>query len=150
MKFILSTITLGTALVLGATAQTPAPSMSGMDMGGTMSKSAPLQIHLAPQNNSGETGTATLMDSPQGLIVRLRVNGGDQTGQPAHIHKGTCAKLDPTPEYPLKTVINGQSETTIPKVTIAELLKSPSAINVHKSTSDIQTYVACGNITKAQ
>jgi hypothetical protein len=27
------------------------------------------------------------------------------------------------------------------------MLASPYAINVHKSTSDLGTYVACGNIT---
>lgn len=150
MKMILSTAALGAALVLSATAQTPAPSMSGMNMGGTMTKAAPLQIHLQPQNGSGETGTATLMDGANGLIVKVRMSGGDAVAQPIHIHKGTCATLDPKPAYPLKTVTDGQSETTVPKVTIAELEKSPYAINVHKSTSEVQTYVACGNIAKAQ
>lgn len=150
MKFILSTLALGAALVIGATAQSPMPEMSGMNMGGTMMKAAPLQIHLLAQNNSGETGTATLMDGTNGLIVKVHMSGGDTVAQPIHIHKGTCATLDPKPAYPLKTVADGQSETTVPKVTIAQLEKSPYAINVHKSTSDIQTYVACGNIAKAQ
>jgi Cu/Zn superoxide dismutase len=149
MKFILSTVALA-ALVLGATAQSPMPEMSGMNMGGTMSKAAPVQVRLEPQNGSGETGTATLMDGTNGLIVRVRTSGGGTVAQPIHIHKGTCATLDPKPAYPLKTLTDGQSETTVPKVTIAQLEKSPYAINVHKSTSDIQTYVACGNIAKAQ
>lgn len=149
MKIIISTAALGAALVLAATAQTPAPTTSGTNMGGTMMKAAPLQIHLTPENNSGETGTATLMDGAQGLVVKVRLEGGSEA-QPMHIHKGTCDKLDPKPEYPLKTVIKGESETTIPKLTIADLEKAPYAINVHKSTSDIATYVACGNIAKAQ
>ncbi|HTJ28640.1 MAG TPA: hypothetical protein VMA36_20975 [Candidatus Limnocylindria bacterium] len=147
MKMLFSTAALGAALVVSLTAQSPAPSMPGMNMGNAMSKT--LQIPLAAQNASGESGTATLMDGTKGLIVRLRVTGGG-AAQPAHIHKGTCATLDPKPAYPLTTVSNGTSETTIPNLTIADLLKAPFAINVHKSTSEIQTYVACGNIAKAQ
>ena len=38
------------------------------------------------------------------------------------------------------------SETTIKDVTIADLEKSDYAINVHHSTTDVPTYVSCGNI----
>jgi hypothetical protein len=147
MKMLFSSAAFGAALIVSITAQSPAPSMPGMTMGTTMAK--PIQIHLTGQNDSGESGTATLMDGAKGLIVKLRVTGGS-AAQPVHIHKGTCAKLDPKPAYPLKTVIDGSSETTVPGITIAELLKAPYAINVHKSTSEIPTYVACGNIAKAQ
>jgi hypothetical protein len=124
------------ALVLAATAQSPVPAPA---------RKMPQQIHLAAQNNSGETGTATLYDGAKGLIVRLRTSGSD-ADQPAHIHKGTCDKLDPKPAYPLKPVHDGQSETTIEGVTIAQLQKSPYAINVHKSAKEAAVYVACGNI----
>jgi hypothetical protein len=149
MKMLFSTTACGAALIVSITAQSPAPSMPGMpgmNMGTTMAR--PVQIHLAGENNSGESGTATLMDGANGLIVKLRVTGGT-AAQPVHIHNGTCAKLDPKPVYPLKTVIDGASETTIPNLTIAQLLKAPYAINVHKSTSEVATYVACGNIAKA-
>jgi hypothetical protein len=127
---------LGAALILGATAQSPAPAMRKM----------PMQIRLAEQNKSGETGTATLLDGAGGLIVRLRMNGSD-VDQPAHIHKGTCEKLDPKPAYALTTVHDGMSEKTVEGVTIAQLEKAPYAINVHKSTKELPVYVACGNIT---
>jgi len=35
-------------------------------------------------------------------------------------------------------------------VTIAELAKVPHAINVHHSTTDVATYVACGNLPQAK
>ncbi len=127
---------IGAALIFAATAQSPAPAMRKM----------PMQIRLAEQNKSGETGTATLFDGAKGLIVRLRLNGSD-VDQPAHIHKGTCEKLDPKPTWALTTVHDGKSEKTIEGVTLAMLEKAPYAINVHKSTKEIPVYVACGNIT---
>jgi hypothetical protein len=134
---LVSTVALGAALVAVATAQSPAPAPA---------KKMPTQMHLLAQNNSGETGTATLYDGAKGLIVRLRMSGSE-VDQPAHIHKGTCDKLDPKPAYPLKTVHDGVSETTIENVTIAQLEKSPFAINVHKSTKELPVYVSCGNLT---
>jgi hypothetical protein len=126
---------IGAALILAATAQSPAPAARKM----------PLQFRLAEQNKSAETGTATMLDGANGLIVRLRMSNGD-VDQPAHIHKGTCDKLDPKPAYPLKLVHDGMSETTIPNVTIAQIAKAPFAINVHKSTKEVPVYVACGNV----
>ncbi len=143
MRLPVRAAAVGAALIFGVTAQSMAP-MASMAPN-AMTK--PLQIKLLAQNNSGETGTATLMDSSKGLVVKLRLTGGEKdVDQPAHIHKGTCDKLDPKPTYPLKTVQNGESETTVPDVTIAELEKSPFAINVHKSTKEIPVYVSCGNI----
>jgi len=139
LKFV-STAAVAAALVIGATAQAPAP-------GGAMApaRKAPVQYKLVAQNNSSESGTATLLDGAKGLIVKLRLSGGS-VDQPAHIHKGTCEKLDPKPTYPLKTVHDGTSETTIPDVTLAMLAKGAYAINVHKSTTEVPIYVACGNL----
>ena len=125
---------LGAALILAATAQSPAPA-----------RKMPVQLRLLAQNNSGETGTATLYDGTKGLIVKLRTSGSE-ADQPAHIHKGTCEKLDPKPAYPLKPVHDGQSETTVEGVTIAQLQKSPHAINIHKSAKEAAIYVSCGNL----
>jgi Cu/Zn superoxide dismutase len=146
MKMLFSTAALGAALILSLTAQTPMPAMPGMNMGAAAKT---LQIPLEAQNSSGESGTATLTDSAKGLIVKMQVKGGGPA-QPAHIHKGTCANLDPKPAYPLQTVTNGTSEMTIPNLTIADLLKAPYAINVHKSTSELKDYVACGNIAQTK
>jgi len=126
---------LGAAVLLAATAQSPAPAARKM----------PMQFRLAEQSKSGETGAATMLDGANGLIVRLRMSGSD-ADQPAHIHKGTCDKLDPKPAYPLKMVHDGMSETTIPNVTIAQIQKAPFAINVHKSTKEVPVYVSCGNV----
>ena len=142
LKFVFTAL-MGGAIIVAATAQSMAPSTMG-----PMSTMAhgQLQIKLLPQNNSGEAGTATLMDGEKGLIVKVRMSPAASVDQPAHIHKGTCDKLDPKPTYPLKMVHDGESETTIPDVTIALLEKSPFAINVHKSAAEAAIYVSCGNI----
>ncbi|HLM33470.1 MAG TPA: hypothetical protein VK285_05320, partial [Gaiellaceae bacterium] len=103
-------------------------------------------VTLDEQNGSGESGTATLTAEGASTKVVLELeNPASPDPQPAHIHKGTCAELDPTPAYPLTNVEGGNSETTV-KVALAELESGDFAINVHKSEPDIKTYVSCGNI----
>jgi hypothetical protein len=115
-----------------------------MQQGGMKMSKTPETVTMKAQNDSGETGTTTLKDTPNGLLVTVNLKGAKGT-QPAHIHKGSCANLDPKPEYPLKNVVNGKSVTTVKGVTIGEL-NGKSAVNVHKSTADLKTYVSCGDI----
>ena len=106
----------------------------------------PVTVKLEPQNNSGESGTATLTE--EGGKTKVVVS---ETGQPAgvaqpmHIHKGTCDKLDPKPTYGLPSLINGKSEATV-DVSLADLQKGGYAINGHKSAQEVSTYVYCGAI----
>ena len=102
---------------------------------------------LQPQNNSGESGTATLTKAGDNQTkVVLEVQGAPAgVSQPVHIHKGTCNKLDPKPAYPLSPVVNGKSETTV-KASLDSLQKGGYAINGHKSAQEASTYVFCGDI----
>ena len=102
---------------------------------------------LAPQNSSGETGTATLTKAGDNKTkVVLEVQGAPSGApQPVHIHKGTCDKLDPKPAYPLSPLVNGKSETTV-NASLDSLEKGGYAINGHKSAQDVSTYVFCGGI----
>jgi hypothetical protein len=106
-------------------------------------------IKLQPQNNSGESGTATLTRAGDAQTkVVLEVQGTPAgTPQPVHIHKGSCAKLDPKPAYPLSPVTNGKSETTV-NASLDSLQKGGYAINGHKSAQEASTYVFCGDIGK--
>lgn len=116
---------------------------------GAQAAMAPMQFRLTEQNNSGEHGTATVLQGVNGVIVKLRLAGyAEGVDQPAHIHKGTCAKLDPKPTYPLSMVHDGISQTTVANTTLADLQKGDYAINVHKSAKEAAVYVACGNIPK--
>jgi Cu/Zn superoxide dismutase len=105
-------------------------------------------VKMAAQNKSGETGTAKLTPQGDQTKVDITLKGAPKgVAQPAHIHAGTCAKLDPKPKHGLENVVDGKSSTVVP-VKIDELRSSANAINVHKSGDDIKTYVACGNIGK--
>jgi hypothetical protein len=106
----------------------------------------PYAIQLYEQNGSGESGTATLTDMGNGQThVVLNISNAPGVEQPAHIHKGTCANLDPTPAYGLTNVTNGQSDTMVP-VSLDTLTNGAFAINVHKSAEEAKIYVACGDI----
>jgi len=113
---------------------------------GKKAKSVNVRIHA--QNKSGESGTAKL--TPEGADktrVEVSLKGAPSgTPQPAHIHEGTCKKLDPKPKYGLENVVDGKSSTIVP---VGIDAVRGMAINVHKSAQDLKTYVACGDIGKA-
>ena len=106
-------------------------------------------IELDAQNDSGESGTATLTaDGATTRVVLALENPASDSPQPAHIHKGTCADLDPAPAYPLANVTAGASDTTV-EVPLEELRNGRFAINVHKSEAEAEAYVSCGTIGEA-
>jgi hypothetical protein len=106
-------------------------------------------VTLTEQNGSGQNGMATLTDMGNGMtMVTLEISNGTTTPQPAHIHAGTCANLDPKPAYPLSSVVNGKSETMV-DADVDDLLAGDYAINVHKSPTEASIYVSCGNIVES-
>lgn len=124
---------------------------AGMILAGTglANAAGPVTVQLTPQNGSGESGTATLTDDGTKTKVVVAVKGAPAgVAQPLHVHKGTCAKLDPAPAYGLTSLSGGKSETTI-DVPLSQLQTGGFAINGHKSAQDAKTYVFCGNIPPA-
>jgi hypothetical protein len=113
---------------------------------------AKMTYQLASQNSSGETGTIVLTPTAdgKGTVVTVTTKGGGADPQPIHVHKGPCAKLDPKPTYPLKSVQDGKSETTLAEVPMSTLTDGDYAINVHKSTSEVAVYVACADLKPAK
>ena len=106
-----------------------------------------VSVELGEQNDSGQTGEATLR--PHGnaeTVVILEIEGGDEA-QPAHVHTGTCEELGDV-AHALENVEGGRSETTVP-VSLDELQSEDFAINVHKSEAEIETYVACADLGAA-
>lgn len=103
-------------------------------------------IVLESQNDSGENGIALIQEKEGKLSVSLRITGSPSgTIQPAHIHLGSCGKMDDV-LYPLSNLVNGESETII-DTTFKKLYKDlPLAVNVHKSEKEANIYVSCGNI----
>jgi Cu/Zn superoxide dismutase len=105
-----------------------------------------ITVKMNAQNGSGEDGTATITAAGPGMVmVMIDLANGPSTPQPAHIHRGTCANLDPAPFSPLTNVVNGKSDSTVPP-DISDLLKGGYAINIHKSAAEVATYVSCGDI----
>lgn len=101
---------------------------------------------IAAQNGSGELGTVTLTSLGDKTRVEVALaNSPMSTPQPAHIHEGTCAKLNPKPKYPLAVVVDGLSTSTV-DVPMSTLIAGGFAVNVHESTTNIPKYVACGDL----
>ncbi len=129
------------------TAATAAPGAK-MAKGGAMKTAVGRTIKMGAQNGSGQNGTATIVTKGTGVMVTVTVSNEPKgASEPAHIHAGTCAKLNPVPWKPLSNVVGGVSTTTVPGVTTAQLTgKTKYAINVHKSAAQIKVYVSCGGI----
>ncbi|HEX3369324.1 MAG TPA: hypothetical protein VHS56_07115 [Candidatus Cybelea sp.] len=106
-----------------------------------------MTINLGAQNGSKQDGQAFLNDTPGGLRVKLQLKDVPAGAvEPAHIHQGTCASLNPAPWKGLSSVEGGVSVTTIPGLTLATLKKAHYAINVHQSAAHLTHYVACGDL----
>ena len=99
-------------------------------------------IELDTLNNSGVTGTATLISLGDRTQVDVEVDPAGHPDMPSHIHPGTCDNLTPQPKYPLRNVVNGHASTIVP-ATLTELLAGDLAINLHNSNEDMRTYTAC-------
>ena len=121
--------------------------MVAMPNGVLVAQEVVTTVKLAEQNASGVFGGARITPAGDGQVrVELTLEeSGTSVVRPAHIHKGSCANLDPKPAYPLNSVTNGTSDTTV-AVSMAELENGGYAINVHKSAAEASVYVACGDI----
>lgn len=114
--------------------------------GGDDELSGDVGMPLVAQNDSGQDGEATLseVDSDTTRVV-LELGKPSVEPQPAHIHRGSCENLDPTPAYPLENVVDGKSTTEV-NVAVEDLVDKGFAINVHKSAEEAEVYVSCGDI----
>ena len=120
--------------------------LAGLSSNAALALDDTVTVKLEAQNNSGQTGTATLM--PEGdktKVVILLSSAPAGVAQPAHIHLGQCDKLDKAPKWHLEAVKDGRSVTVLP-VSLETILQDKTAINIHKSAAEVQVYVSCGNI----
>jgi hypothetical protein len=110
---------------------------------------AGLSLNVASLNNSGITGTAVLraieVDKTE---VEIFVNGAGAGPQPAHVHEGACADLNPVPKIPLSDLANGVSATQLDE-SLQPLMSAPHAIFLHKSLQELPVFVACADIMVA-
>lgn len=107
-----------------------------------------IKMNIPELNGSGDNAIATLTavgDNDVRVVIEMQGAMSMEHNHPVHIHKGSCANLDPKPAYPLNPVTGGKSDTTV-MVSLQELLSGSYAINIHESPEEITTYVACGEI----
>jgi len=106
-----------------------------------------ITVVLSEQNGSGESGTATLMEVDGKVKVTFNLTGATEgVTQPAHIHMGSCPDVGAV-KYPLTSPVNGVSETML-DLTLDQIKSElPLGINVHKSETEVNAYVSCGDIT---
>jgi hypothetical protein len=119
-------------------------------LGGCGGSGAPEEIilDLVEQNASGQTGTVTLTsqgDRTQIVVESISPFGRDP--QPTHVHKGTCAHLNPQPAYALPSLVDGIGGDTI-DIPLSDLLDGEYAVNIHRSESQLDEYTACADITE--
>jgi hypothetical protein len=117
----------------------------GSGDGGGEGGSGEVKVDLAEQNGSGESGTVTLTTDGEKTKVVIALENPPAVPQPAHIHKGSCDELDPNPAFGLENVVDGDS-TTVVDEPLEDLRDGDYAINVHKSTEQLDVYVACGDV----
>ena len=111
-------------------------------IGCAASNSTRVTIDLETLNNSGVTGTVTLISLGDRTQVDVDVDPAGHPDMPSHIHPGNCENLVPQPKYPLRNVVDGEASTVI-AVPLAELLNGDLAVNLHNSNEDMGTYTAC-------
>lgn len=114
------------------------------------SREMEIEVPLEEQNGSAESGTATLtaVGDQTRVVLNIQSRSASPVARrhPAHIHEGSCEKLDPTPAFGLNDVEAGTSTSTV-DVKLDDLLNDAFAINVHESAENADRYVACGIVS---
>ncbi|MFN8481663.1 MAG: CHRD domain-containing protein [Anaerolineae bacterium] len=111
----------------------------------TSAQNSTVTVPLAAENNSGQTGTATLtaMGDQTQVVINVPAGPGGAP-QPAHIHDGDC-KTPGKVVWPLTNVVDGKSTTMVP-AKLADVATGKYLINIHKSAAEISVYTSCGQI----
>ncbi|MDQ2817818.1 MAG: hypothetical protein M3T49_06350 [Candidatus Eremiobacteraeota bacterium] len=107
-----------------------------------------VSARLAAMHGSHQSGLASLSPKGNRTQVSIMLLGEPaKAKQPAHIHAGSCAKLNAAPKYPLHDVVAGRS-TTLVDAPLSDLRADRYAVNVHASAADLTKYVSCGDIPR--
>ncbi|MBK7863056.1 MAG: hypothetical protein IPJ65_31495 [Archangiaceae bacterium] len=110
---------------------------------------------MIEQNNSGQNGSATLGDTPEGLQIEVHIKRSSVTGsQTSHIHEGRCdnvgaitAGLRPISMKEQDPNFDGDDivfKTTL-NTTLQKVRDHNHVINVHDAREN-SLYVSCGEI----
>ena len=103
-----------------------------------------ITIALNEQNDTGESGWATLTSKGAQTVVVLTVGPGKIESELDHIHSGQCGDTLGGVVHGLTDIAGGASMTTV-DATLASLRNGDFAVNLHKKGAPA-VYTACGNI----
>ena len=103
-------------------------------------------VTMNAQNGSGEDGTATLTQTPTASGRRSLKNAPAAAISPRTSIRAPARTSTRRRSIPLTSLANGVSRTVLKGESLHQLTSGTFAINVHKSTSDLGTYVSCGDI----
>jgi hypothetical protein len=110
--------------------------------------SAALELQLAEQGGSGQSGTATLTEVDGGKTrIVIELSNPPAKQQPSHVHPGSCDDLGP-PVAGLSNVVDGKAETVV-DMSLDELRTGELVVHAHKSAQEYDTSVACAPIPAA-
>ncbi len=105
-------------------------------------------VPLSSMGGSTITGVAELMSQGNVTAVVIHLEGeAPDTRHPAHIHAGTCVSANPVPSFPLMTLQDGTSVSTV-DAPLATLTSGGYVIEVFPSETDLSQAVACGALTQ--
>ena len=104
-------------------------------------------IALDEQNDSGQSGWATLTDRGDDTEVVLSLSTGAMETRSVHIHSGQCGASLGGVVHGLTSFVGGAggSSTLLEGVSLDSLLNGDFAINAHNAETG-SIYTACGNI----
>jgi hypothetical protein len=108
---------------------------------------ADVTVQLAEFEDSGQSGTATLipMKAQTQIVLKIEPGPPEDDPQPVHVHFGNCGINLGEVRFLLNDVVAGKS-TTIVDASVTTLSDGSHNINLHKSHPEIRIYTACGEI----
>ena len=107
-------------------------------------------IAMDAQNDSGQSGWATLTSRGEQTEVVLSLGAGDLQTEAVHIHEGSCGDLLGSVAHPLSSFVGGLGgSVSMVDATLASLRTGGFAVNSHKA-GEPAVYTSCGNIPSGQ
>ena len=102
-------------------------------------------VNMGELNQSGQSGTATLMARGSDTQAVVTLSAGAMTSGAIHIHSGQCGESLGAVVHPLANFSGETSTTLLEGVSLSSLLNGDRAINAHNA-EDASTYTACRNL----
>jgi hypothetical protein len=116
----------------------------------SLAYAADLNLTFGPGRDATQAGTVQIVDNgAAGFTVNVNMTAPSPEGaaavQPNHIHVGTCPGVGAV-DVPLTNLTGGKGTTTVTNKTLASVLATQHAVNVHVSTTNGGQYTACVNL----